>query len=269
MSGELPLGRPTTYPDTSDPTLLHPIPRAGSRALLGISGELPFGGEDVWNAWDLTWLTPRGQPRSATAVIRFPASSPNILESKSVKLYLNSLSMTPFDNEAAVADRLSRDLSTCAGADIATEIADPAPGLRTQDFTGCNLDLLLVDCSVYAPDPRLLSTVDGPAEEETLYTHAFRSLCPVTGQPDLASVAVSYRGARISPEGLLRYLVSFRRHQDFHEACVERMFVDIVERCAPGYLSVYARFQRRGGIDINPFRTSGNETAPNLRLWRQ
>ena len=270
MPGDLPLGRPTRYTDQYDPTLLHPIERAASRAALGRPGALPFRGEDVWNAWDLTWLTPQGQPRAAVAVIRVPASSTHIIESKSMKLFLNSLSMTPFDDDAALARQLSDDLAQSAGGEVTVAIERPdSPGLTVNALAGRNLDRLTVACTRYEPDASLLATGADTVDDETLYTHAFRSLCPVTGQPDLGSVAIRYSGTTIEPAALLRYLVSFRRHEDFHEACVERMFIDIVEHCAPERLSVYARFQRRGGIDINPFRTNVDESAANLRLWRQ
>ena len=270
MPGESPLGRPTSYIDSYDPSLLHPIARADGRAALGCVDELPFRGEDIWNAWDLTWLSADGQPRAAAAVIRVPASSTHIIESKSMKLYLNSLSMTRFDDGAAVAQCMSEDLSLSAGGnvDVAVEYAD-SHGHAIDDFVGRNIDLLTVPCTRYELDASLLATTTDTADDETLYTHAFRSLCPVTGQPDLGSVAVRYSGQAIEPAALLRYLVSYRQHEDFHEACVERMFVDIIERCTPERLSVYARFQRRGGIDINPFRTDGDSSAVNLRLWRQ
>ncbi len=270
MPGDLPLGQPTSYTDNYDSSLIHPIARADSRAALGHLPELPFRGEDVWNAWDLTWLTPDGQPRAAAAVFRVPASSTHIIESKSMKLYLNSMSMTRFDDVDALKRQVAADLSLAAGGEVRVVIEDPASQSYSVDkFAGTNLDLLHVPCSVYEPDASLLAATGDTVADETLYTHAFRSLCPVTGQPDLGSVAVRYSGPAIEPDALLRYLVSYRQHNDFHEACVERMLVDILECCTPQRLSVYARFQRRGGIDINPFRTNGDETAVNLRLWRQ
>lgn len=270
MPGQLPLGRPTTYSDTCDPSLLHPIPRAESRAALALSPGSVLQGEDIWNVWDLTWLTPRGQPRAATAVIRVPASSTCIIESKSMKLYLNSLSMTPFDDTAALSRRISTDLSQAAEDDVVVTVEQPESTVHAVTMiAGLNLDRLQIACNVYERDAELLSTVADTIVEETLYTHAFRSLCPVTGQPDLGSIAVCYRGRTIDRDALLRYLVSYRRHEDFHEACVERIFVDIVDSCAPERLSVYAHFQRRGGIDINPFRTNCDESAQHLRLWRQ
>ena len=270
MPGELPLGQPTSYRDDYDPRLLHPIARAESRAALGFPADLPFGGEDLWNAWDLTWLAPGGQPGAAAAVIRVPASSRNIIESKSMKLYLNSMSMTTFDDESALKQRIAEDLSQAAGGAVNVVIENSqSPAHSIAALEGRNLDLLPVSCSTYQPDADLLSTGADTIVDETLYTHAFRSLCPVTGQPDLGSVVVRYRGPAILPDALLRYLVSYRQHEDFHEACVERMFVDILQRCEPERLSVNARFQRRGGIDINPFRTNGDESADNPRLWRQ
>lgn len=270
MPGDLPLGRPTTYADAYDPSLLHPISRADSRADLGLTLDMPFHGQDLWNAWDLTWLTPHGQPRAAAAVIRIPASSSHIIESKSMKLYLNSLSMTSFDNVDALSRRMEVDLSRAAGGVVGVAIEGPASRSHSiAALAGEDLDRLDISCGKYQIDASLLATAGDAVVDATLYTHAFRSLCPVTGQPDLGSVAVRYSGPAIRPDALLRYLVSYRQHEDFHEACVERMFVDIIERCAPQRLSVYARFQRRGGIDINPFRTNGDDSAVNLRLWRQ
>lgn len=270
MPGNLPLGQPTTYTDAYDPSLLHPIPRAESRATLGLTQDLPFRGEDLWNAWDLTWLTQHGQPRVAAAIIRIPASSSHIIESKSMKLYLNSLSMTPFDNVDALLRRMETDLARAAGGEVRVAIEEPASRSHSvAALEGEDLDLLDIPCSEYEIDASLLAISGDAVVDATLYTHAFRSLCPVTGQPDLGSVAIRYSGPAIRPDALFRYLVSYRQHDDFHEACVERMFVDIFARCAPQRLSVYARFQRRGGIDINPFRTNGDESAVNLRLWRQ
>jgi 7-cyano-7-deazaguanine reductase len=270
MSRELPLGQHTTYTEAYDSALLHPIARAESRVRLGLQRETPFFGEDIWNAWDLTWLAPNGQPRVAAAEMRVPASSVNIIESKSLKLYLNSLSMTRFDNKAAVCRRISDDVSAVLKADVTVCLDDASsPSRDLRDFPGHRLDELEVECTAYSVDAALLSASGQSVVDETLVTHSFRSLCPVTAQPDLGSVAIRYSGVAIDHAGMLRYLVSFRQHNDFHEACVERMFTDIQKRCTPTALAVYARFQRRGGIDINPFRSTADESADNLRLWRQ
>ncbi len=262
-STKLPLGRETDYPQKYAPETLCPIPREGDRR--------QFSGVDIWNAWDLTWLAPGGLPRVATAEMRVPAESPNIVESKSLKLYLGSFAMSEFASGIEVTERIAEDLSACAGSrvevrvlPIATTEARPVSRLA-----GTCIDDLDVDCADTEVNSALLHADDGVSVTEDLHSHLLRSLCPVTRQPDIGSVQVSYRGPRIDRAGLLRYIVSYREHNDFHEACVERMYADILERCKPEALTVHARYQRRGGIDINPVRTNTDAVARNLRLWRQ
>ena len=260
---KLPLGRETDYPQKYAPDTLCPIPREGDRA--------QFAGVDIWNAWDLTWLAPGGLPRVATAEIRVPAESPNIVESKSLKLYLGSFAMSEFPSFGAVAERIADDLSSCAGARVTVRIlaiaeTEARPVAR---LAGACIDGLDVTCDDADVNPELLSADDGVSVTEDLHSHLLRSLCPVTRQPDIGSVQVSYSGPRIDRAGLLRYIVSYREHNDFHEACVERMYADILDRCKPQALTVHARYQRRGGIDINPVRTNTHAVARNLRLWRQ
>ena len=262
----LPLGRETDYPQIYAPETLFPIAREQSRAPLGIDDPLPFAGVDIWNAWELTWLGPGGVPRIATAEIRVPAASPNLVESKSLKLYLGSFAMSEFPDDAAVVAAIAKDLSAAAGA--AVEVSLNAD-VSIVALEGDCIDALDVTCDAGDVDSGLLRADTANTAEETLHTHLLRSLCPVTNQPDLGSLVVSYEGPRIDRTALLRYVVSFREHNDFHEACVERIFVDILERCRPKRLSVYARYQRRGGIDINPFRSSTDERPPNTRTWRQ
>lgn len=271
MRKENPLGRATEYPDQYDASLLHPVPRSESREPLGIGAEPPFSGVDIWNAWELTWLDREGKPVVATAEIRVPASSPRIVESKSLKLYLNSFAMTRQGSWIEVTDAIGRDLSALTGAEVGIRLSDTPAQYRASvaRLPGTCLDDLDIGCDAFEVDAGLLETERGALAREDFYTHLLRSLCPVTGQPDLGSVLVSYRGPRIEPASLLRYLVSFRRHPDFHESCVERMFTDILERCEPDRLTVYARYQRRGGIDINPFRSNFESDPPNPRLWRQ
>ncbi len=265
----LPLGRDTGYPDNYAPDLLRPIPRAESRHALGLSGEIPFMGVDIWNAWELTWLGPGGRPVVATAEIIVPADSPNIIESKSLKLYLNSFAMTPV--ESGIEDMIRKDLSGCAGDDVDVRVMPLIRNefRRVSRLAGDCIDNLDVRCSDSEVDPELLHANALQETSEDLYSHLLRSLCPVTGQPDMASLQISYRGPKIDRAGLLRYIVSYRRHSDFHEACVERMFVDLMERCRPKALTVYARYQRRGGIDINPCRSTSPGKPLNRRLWRQ
>jgi 7-cyano-7-deazaguanine reductase len=268
---ELPLGKTTSYPDRYAPDTLCRIERADNRERIGLGTVVPFTGVDIWNAWDLTWLDERGQPRTATAEIRIPADSPGIVESKSLKLYLGSFAMSGYASPATVRDLIAADLGECAGAPVSVRIdslgASQARSL--QRLPGESLDGIGVECSEWEVDADLLRADADTVVNEDLYSDALRSLCPVTEQPDLGSVLVCYRGPRIERTSLLRYIVSYRQHQDFHENCVERMFVDIVERCGAQKLTVYARYQRRGGIDINPFRSNFEDAPRNLRLWRQ
>ena len=268
-----PLGKPTEYRATYAPELLYPIPRQLKRDELGIvAGALPFVGEDIWNAYEVSWLNPRGKPVVALATFRVPATSPNLVESKSFKLYLNSFNQTAFADLAAVEAVLARDLSAAAGAPVTVELADlcSRPAVAVGYPGGVCLDDLDVACDAYQPAPELLAAGDGPVVEETLFSHLLKSNCLVTGQPDWAMAVIRYRGRPIDRARLLRYLVSFRNHNEFHEQCVERIFYDISRRCAPESLAVYARYTRRGGLDINPFRSSGEFPAPdNNREVRQ
>ena len=258
MSGpeDSPLGRPAAYPDRYAPELLFPIERAPGRSALGLTGALPFSGADLWTAYELSWLDPRGKPEVAIARFRVPAGSTRIVESKSLKLYLNAFSQSPFDSAAAVERTIAADLARAFGAGVAVELAGPGRfgEWKLAELEGEGIDDLAVEVADYAPCADLLAAA-GAAVEESLVSHLFKSNCPVTGQPDWASVQVRYRGPRVDRAGLLRYLVSYRQHAGFHEHCVERMFVDLRERCRTERLTVYARFTRRGGIDINPFRS--------------
>lgn len=268
-----PLGKPTEYRADYAPELLYPIPRQLKRDELGIAaGRLPFVGEDLWNAYEVSWLNPRGKPVVALASFRVPADSPSLIESKSFKLYLNSFNQTPFADPATVEATLVRDLSAAAGAPVAArlEILGRQPQIATGYPAGELLDNLDIDCTAYLPAPELLQAEDAPVLEETLYSHLLKSNCLVTGQPDWAMLVIRYRGRPIERAGLLRYIVSFRGHNEFHEQCVERIYCDISRQCRPQALAVYARYTRRGGLDINPFRSSGEFPAPdNTREVRQ
>lgn len=271
MDNALPLGREVAYPAAYDPSLLFPIPRALGRDVLGLAQKaLPFVGADRWHAYELGWLDPRGKPVVRTATITVPATSPNLIESKSLKLYLNSLNDERVDGDSAVRSRIVDDLSRAAEAMVDVSFGLPAIGADARDAdagisgdgVAC-IDHLDVACDQYAaPDPTLLTCDDGVVVEETLASALLKSNCPVTGQPDWASVRVSYRGPRIDRAGLLRYLVSYRHHAGFHEQCVERIFIDVLARCAPQTLAVDARYTRRGGLDINPWRTTPGRAAP-------
>jgi 7-cyano-7-deazaguanine reductase len=269
--GGAPLGHATTYPDAYDATLLFPVPRAPQRAGIGIDGALPFTGVDQWTAFELTWLDPQGKPEVAIATFAVPVESSAIVESKSVKLYLGAFAQTRFDGGGAVRATIERDLARATGAAVAVAVRPPAlfSALAIAELDGCSLDALPVTIQRYHPTPELLAA-GGPEVAETLRTDLFRSLCPVTLQPDFASVQIAYRGPRIDRAALLRYLVSYRNHTGFHEHCVERIFVDVMAHCGCESLSVLARFTRRGGVDINPFRTNDARAAPpRARTARQ
>lgn len=268
---DTPLGRNTPFPDRYAPQMLCALPRREGRDELGIREPVPFRGEDIWNAWELTWLDRRGKPVVATAVFRVPADSPNLVESKSLKLYLNSLAMSRFGSHDEVASTIARDLSRTAGSRVGVDlgVGDSAPSGAFAELPGECIDGLDADGDVAEVDPSLLACTGSTEVSEELHSHLLRSNCPVTSQPDMGSVLVRYRGAAIDRRALLRYLVSYRRHCAFHESCVERIFVDIKARCAPERLTVYARYNRRGGLDINPFRSDFEDSAENLRLWRQ
>ncbi|MDH3440932.1 MAG: NADPH-dependent 7-cyano-7-deazaguanine reductase QueF [Gammaproteobacteria bacterium] len=267
---KIPLGQATEYPHEYAPGVLCPVSRSTARDALGIGAELPFHGNDLWNAWELTWLDSRGQPVVATATFSFDASSPNIVESKSLKLYLGSLAMTRFAAQAELVHTLSSDLEKISGGDVEVTIhtARDAEAVTIRNLPGNCVDDLPMSRWAEQVDSNLLAA-DNEIVTETIHSNLLRSLCPVTSQPDIGSVMVRYRGPRIEPASFLEYVVSFRQHQDFHEACVERMFLDVKAQCRPEELTVYARYNRRGGIDINPFRTDFDDEPANLRLWRQ
>jgi len=267
-----PLGKDTAYADRYDPRLLFPIPRADKRAEIGIAESLPFHGVDVWNAYELSWLDLRGKPQVAMAEFRVPVASPHIIESKSFKLYLNGFAQERIADAPTLAAILLHDLSAAAGAVVGVQLLDArASTLPVVDLDGLLLDDQDIAIDHYGPPDADFLQADTLATPvaETLVSHLLRSNCPVTGQPDWGSVQIAYRGAPIDHAGLLRYLVSFRTHNEFHEQCVERIFVDLTQRCVPRQLSVYARYTRRGGLDINPFRSSVPATPGNPRTVRQ
>lgn len=260
---ENPLGKAVAYPDRYDPGLLVPLARADNRRKLGVSEDtLPFVGADVWNAYELSWLDAKGLPRVARGRFIFPCHSPSLIESKSLKLYLNSLNQHVFVDLGAVVACIRKDLSDAAGASVDVMV-QPFGGMQEiLDVPGgIHLDAQDVECDRYEVDASLLRNA-GEGEgfealvDEVLYTDLFRSRCPMTGQPDWATVTVCYQGAQIDHASLLRYLVSYRLHHDYHENCVERIYCDITARCHPQSLSVEANFLRRGGLDICPVRAS-------------
>ena len=275
------LGKATAYIDQYDASLLFPIPRAPKREEIGIAGGmvLPFLGADMWTAFELSWLTPRGKPQVAIARVVVPCETHNIIESKSFKLYLNSFNNTRFASIDDVAARLRADISEAVwrGAAVSASIGISLLGPDLFDrepvheLDGLCLDRLDIDCDRYTPAPDLLkAALDEQPVTEVLTSNLLKSNCLVTGQPDWGDVQISYSGPQIEQGGLLQYLVSFRNHNEFHEQCVERIFMDIWTRCRPTRLAVYARYTRRGGLDINPFRTSYPQGLPkNIRTARQ
>ncbi len=272
----LSLGQATPYPDQYDPSLLFPIARSENRLKLDIKPNqaLPFVGVDIWNAFELSWLNKKGKPQIALAEFQVPADSPNMIESKSFKLYLNSFNSARFEDEAEVRERLITDLSAVAGSKIATRI-NPTEAVAKkgmQEMSGVLMDRLDIEIDPnLSADPTLLEVNEsfGPIEQ-CLVSHLLKSNCPVTGQPDWASIQIRYQGRPILEEGLLRSLIGFRQLGEFHEHCVETIFTDIKRQCKPEKLSVYARYTRRGGLDINPFRTDHNAPWPeNTRHARQ
>ncbi|MBT9476735.1 NADPH-dependent 7-cyano-7-deazaguanine reductase QueF [Polaromonas sp.] len=273
------LGKTSAYADQYDASLLFPIPRLAKRLELGIAGMPPFLGADLWTAFELSWLNPRGKPQVALAHFTVPCETPNIIESKSFKLYLNSFNNTRFADAAEVQARLRADISEAAWRGAAQpsivgvklllpELFDREP---VHEMDGLSLDRLDMECTRYTPAPDLLrAAFDEQPVSEVLTSNLLKSNCLVTGQPDWGSVQIRYSGPQIEQAGLLQYLVSFRNHHEFHEQCAERIFMDLWTQCKPAKLSVYARYTRRGGLDINPFRTSHPQGLPaNVRMARQ
>ncbi|UOD32736.1 NADPH-dependent 7-cyano-7-deazaguanine reductase QueF [Massilia violaceinigra] len=268
-----PLGKTSAYQTQYAPELLFPIPRQGKRDELQLTGTLPFFGVDIWNAYEISWLNMRGKPQVAIATITVPADSPNIVESKSFKLYLNSFNQTRLSNSDALLALLREDLAGGFGAPVHITLTEPHDfgTVRMGELDGMLLDRLDVEIDNYSPSPALLTAAkdDAPVEEK-LVSHLLKSNCLVTGQPDWASVQIHYVGPQIEQGGLLKYLIGFREHNEFHEQCVERIFTDILRQCAPQKLAVYARYTRRGGLDINPWRSNfSSGRPPNLRTARQ
>ncbi|MDB5743180.1 MAG: cyclohydrolase [Polaromonas sp.] len=273
------LGKTSAYVDQYDASLLFPIPRLAKRLEMGIGATPIFFGADLWTAFELSWLNLRGKPQVALAHFTVPCESPNLVESKSFKLYLNSFNNTRFADAGEVQARLRADISEAAwrGAANASTVGVKLllPELFDRqdvaELDGLSLDRLDVECTRFAPAPELLTAIfDEQPVTEVLTSNLLKSNCLVTGQPDWGSVRISYSGPEINQEGLLQYIVSFRNHNEFHEQCVERIFMDIWTRCKPVKLTVYARYTRRGGLDINPFRTSHPQAIPpNVRTARQ
>ncbi len=265
-----PLGRETAYPEAYDPALLFPLARSLNREQL--AGPLWHAGADIWNAYEVSWLNPKGKPQVALARFTVPHDSPHLIESKSLKLYLNSLSEERYADTDYVRVLLERDLSLAAGAKVIAELTlvRDHEAVLCQPLPGTLIDDLDVTITTWSPAPdRLRCLPEAAVISETLRSELLKSNCPVTGQPDWGSVQISYTGPQIDPAGLLEYIVSLRRHTEFHEHCVEKMYCDIWQACQPTSLLVYARYTRRGGLDINPWRSSAATFVSQDRGLRQ
>ncbi len=268
MSGNL-LGKSTPPVTQYTPGLLHAISRDSARQELGLSEfDLPFVGQDLWHAWELSWLNAESIPRVAVGRFRLPCESPNLIESKSFKLYLNSLNFSVFNTLGELTECLSRDLSAVAGSTVQVEVlALNSPEIIPTPMPGLCIDQGSVTAVPPEPSRSLLKVKEG--EGGIWHSHLLRSLCPVTGQPDWASLVVSCAGVSLDEDGLLQYVLSYRQHQEFHEQCVERIYCDILAAANPAELSVQALYSRRGGLDINPWRSSSQSVAPVSRSLRQ
>lgn len=271
---DLPLGQEVAYPTSYDPSLLFPIGREQGReqfASLMAPPSLPFSGWDLWNAYEMSWLTPQGMPQVAILRIIVSCTSPNIIESKSLKLYLNSFNQTAFVSTEQMLETMRTDLSAAAGKPVSVELIQTRDfaNLQIEEFNGLDLDAQALTINCYEPNADLLCLAAAThghttTVSESLFSRLLKSNCPVTSQPDWACVQIDYTGQKIDPAGLLKYIVSFRMHNGFHEQCVETIFMDILTRCQPQALSVYARYTRRGGLDINPWRATPGMPPPSL-----
>jgi len=257
LLSKLALGKKVSYEHQYSPSLLQGVPRSLSRNEIGLTTSLPFDGVDVWNAYELSWLNAKGKPKVAIVRCSVPIQSENLIESKSFKLYLNSYNQTKFDSTEQVIETLTRDLGHCAAAHVEVKVLEPSKfsNLQIQELDGINIDDIDIQINDYELKPSVLK-VDSSIVSQTLTSNLLKSNCLITNQPDWASIQIKYQGKQINQQSLLRYLVSFRMHNEFHEQCVERIFCDIQHFCRPDKLSVYARYTRRGGLDINPFRTN-------------
>jgi 7-cyano-7-deazaguanine reductase len=267
-----PLGKTVPYLDQYDPTLLFPIPRESKRIEIGIRAALPFYGSDTWNAFELSWLNSKGKPIVALARIDISCDSQYLIESKSFKLYLNSFNNTRFESKQAVQEALQRDLAEAAQGDVDVIVfdIDDVDSFQIEALPAFCIDDLDIETAIYTVAPRFLTVNENEIVREYLYSNLLKSNCLVTGQPDWGTVSICYVGNKINHEGLLKYIISFRNHNEFHEQCVERIFMDIMQHCHPKQLTVHARYTRRGGLDINPVRSTENiGSLKNTRLVRQ
>jgi 7-cyano-7-deazaguanine reductase len=270
---DLSLGKQVDYEFEYNPDLLQGVPRSLSRDTLNLAGSgLPFDGIDTWTGYELSWLNLKGKPNVAILECHVPITSKNLIESKSFKLYLNSFNQTKFASAEDVRQVLQADLSACAGEPVEVKLILPEQfsSLQFQEFNGTLLDSLDVEIDQYSPNTQYLTVAKNETGvQETLVSHLLKSNCLITSQPDWASIQIRYEGKAIEHEGLLKYLISFRQHNEFHEQCVERIYNDIMQHCQPDKLTVCARYTRRGGLDINPFRSNYEAPYANHRQARQ
>ena len=270
---DLSLGKQVDYEFEYNPDLLQGVPRSLSRDTLNLAGSgLPFDGIDTWTGYELSWLNLKGKPNVAILECHVPITSKNLIESKSFKLYLNSFNQTKFASAEDVRQVLQADLSACAGEPVEVKLILPEQfsSLQFQEFNGTLLDSLDVEIDQYSPNTQYLTVAKNETGiQETLVSHLLKSNCLITSQPDWASIQIRYEGKAIEHEGLLKYLISFRQHNEFHEQCVERIYNDIMKHCQPDKLTVCARYTRRGGLDINPFRSNYEAPYANHRQARQ
>jgi 7-cyano-7-deazaguanine reductase len=268
-----PLGKTIAASSVYAPEVLYPIPREQARESLNVSANaLPFTGVDVWTAYELSWLGANGKPEVAIAEIEIPCDSPNIVESKSLKLYFNSFNQSKLENAEAVTSLIAADISSIIGVDVEVRLytLDEYYQRGLDECPGDNIDGLdIIVANHDQPDAGLLSFASQSVVSEQLNSNLFRSNCPVTNQPDWATLYIAYKGQQLDRGALLQYIISYHNHQGFHEQCVEQIYLDLLELMRPLELTVYARFVRRGGLDINPYRTSTSEQVPSIRLVRQ
>ena len=269
----LTLGKATAYQDKYEPGLLQGVPRSINREAPGLNNQpLPFHGGDIWTLYELSWLNSKGLPQVAVGHVQVDASSINLIESKSFKLFLNSFNQTRFTSWDEVQETLQRDLSACAQGDVSVVLfrLDELESQSLVALTGECIDNqdIVIDNYEFDAD-HLLNAISKEVIDETLVSHLLKSNCLITHQPDWGSIQIRYKGPKIDREKLLRYLISFRHHNEFHEQCVERIFNDIQRYCHPQALSVYARYTRRGGLDINPWRSNTHFHPTFGRLVRQ
>ena len=263
-----PLGKKSCYTDKYDISVLFAIPRLNKRTEIGISNNnIPFYGYDIWNAYEVSWIRPDGRPDVAIAEIIYSCRSEYIIESKSLKLYLNSFNGTIFKSKHHVKTTIEQDLSNKLNTDILVKLNDIDTEVNFKKSEGENID------NYYDKDfdNSKVETIDGIiVKDKKIYSNLLKSNCPVTMQPDWGTLIITYSGQKINYSSLINYIISLRNLNEFHEQCIEKIYMEIYKNCNPYNLEVYGRYTRRGGIDINPYRSTKNTPIPeNTRTYRQ